>query len=255
MNLNDRAKSAVVEKIESSLGYIQEEMCAVGISNFDFSSIHDEIVNIAAKTYSDNGEEVESVYLFGSSPDSTPVSLSRSVTCMLVKQWVEKLVDFISVLEKNEDAKLERWVQNKVGSDAKVDFKNLCLRNDDGKDHTIKALNIINQVLTYDRDRILRIVQQISSDANGQHALIRDLGNARLHDEGIEMALIKLLDVQDCSVLDEVEASDAFKLSEHFGVIKFVLDTLRKKVELKIADSEWRSSSEGDEADGEDTVH
>ncbi|WP_043810516.1 hypothetical protein [Desulfomicrobium baculatum] len=149
MNLNDRAKSAVVEKLESSLSYIQEEMCAVGISNFDFSNIHDEIVNIAEKTFCDSDEEVESIYLFGSSPDSTPVSLSRSVTCMLVKQWVEKLVDFISVLEKNEDAKLERWVQNKVGSDAKVDFKNLCLRNDDGKDHAIKALNIINQVLTY----------------------------------------------------------------------------------------------------------
>ncbi|MBE1427444.1 hypothetical protein H4684_004141 [Desulfomicrobium macestii] len=118
MNLNDRAKSAVVEKLESSLGYIQEEMCAVGISNFDFSSIHDEFVNIAEKTYSDSDEEVESIYLFGSSPDSTPVSLSRSVTCMLVKQWVEKMVDFISVLEKNEDAKLERWVQNKVGIDA-----------------------------------------------------------------------------------------------------------------------------------------
>ncbi|ACU89340.1 hypothetical protein Dbac_1237 [Desulfomicrobium baculatum DSM 4028] len=69
------------------------------------------------------------------------------------------------------------------------------------------------------------------------------------------MALIKLLDVQDCAVLDEVESSDTIKLSEHFGVLKFVLDTLRKKIELKIADSEWRYEDGEKDDSKEETVH
>ncbi len=245
MKIQDRAEAAIVNNIDKSLAILQEELAEVG-----FNALHPQelkaylVKKIHAHYEQDDSEDsTEPLIEFGSGAEYSPQSLATSIVCHHFKKWLKDAIDFIETIENVQDAKLKKWVHNQLGRNGSIDFTRLVVVKSEQHGAILSALRLIHQVLSYERSRLQSIVVKIDENAEGEKALIRDLGQARLSDEKMERVLCELVKLQDAKIIDQVVSAQEVATSKYHPAIAFMASVLKKRLELGVNDEDWQDSA------------
>ncbi len=212
----ERKELAVYSRMDNFCERLNADFEDVGLPPIDIPTLKEwikkQMENFLEAPSSDDGSDV--AVKFGDSPETCPRPFAYALFYQFIEDLSEKMGKMVGGCKKSEISKADSWMALKYDEVYRIDWKHL-QAFDTSYDVAKEFIDVAEMVVNHDRNSLAVLIEKIDEDEDGIKGFIRDLGHARLDNDGMEALIASLLKENDIEVIDEVINSNEVSKSDY----------------------------------------